>query len=77
MCCSGSKYGPVAGSCRYDKKPSGSLKGAEFLDYLRDCYVQNMHCLPRKLVNSPVSLRYRVVLVKNCIVDLFVCLSPL
>jgi hypothetical protein len=27
-----SRYGPVAGSCEHGNKPSGSIKGGEFLD---------------------------------------------
>jgi len=34
---SGSKYGPVAGSCKHDNEPSGSVKGGEYLDQLSDC----------------------------------------
>jgi hypothetical protein len=29
---SGSGYGPVASSCKHCSKPSGSIKGGEFLD---------------------------------------------
>jgi hypothetical protein len=27
----GSKYGPVAGCCKYGHEPSGSIRGGEFL----------------------------------------------
>jgi hypothetical protein len=33
---SGSGQGLVAGSSEHDTKPSGSIKGGEFLDLLRD-----------------------------------------
>jgi hypothetical protein len=29
---SGSRQGPVAGSCEHGSEPSGSIKGKEFLD---------------------------------------------
>jgi len=29
-----SGYGPVAGSCKYGKEPSGPTKGGEFFDQL-------------------------------------------
>jgi hypothetical protein len=31
-----SEWGIVAGSCEHGNKPSGSIKGGEFLDYLSD-----------------------------------------
>jgi hypothetical protein len=34
---SGSGQGLVAGSCEHGNEPSGSIKGGEFLHYLRDC----------------------------------------
>jgi hypothetical protein len=30
------EYRPVAGSCEHGNEPSGSIKGWEFRDYLRD-----------------------------------------
>jgi hypothetical protein len=36
---SGSGQGPVAGCCEHGDEPSGSVKGAIFLDQLSDCQV--------------------------------------
>jgi len=34
---SGSGQGPVVDPCEQSNEPSGSMKGGEFLDWLRDC----------------------------------------
>jgi hypothetical protein len=34
---SGSGKGPVMGCFEHTNEPSGSIKGSEFLDWLRDC----------------------------------------
>jgi hypothetical protein len=34
--CYGKEPGPVAGSLKHGNKPSGSIKGGEFLDYVSD-----------------------------------------
>jgi hypothetical protein len=34
---SGSRQGPVVGSCERGNEPSGSIKGGEILDQLSDC----------------------------------------
>jgi len=33
---SGSAQGPGTGSCQYNSKPAGSMKGAEFIGQLTD-----------------------------------------
>jgi hypothetical protein len=42
----GSGEGPVTGSCEHDNKPSGSVKGGEFLDKLRHCQLLNKKSTP-------------------------------
>jgi hypothetical protein len=36
----------VAGSCEHGNKPSGSIKGGEFLDFLSDCQLPKKDSVP-------------------------------
>jgi len=43
---SGSGLGPVAGCCEHGNEPSGSVKGGELLDWLRDCQLLKKDSVP-------------------------------
>jgi hypothetical protein len=38
---SGSGWGPVGGCCEHSNKPSGSIKGEEFIDWPSEYWVIN------------------------------------